>query len=137
MQYHANDTNDKFIKGSVPIPSQRVFDFYKNLTINLIKILMKCSYYNLNICFLALFVMFCIANSIMIENNNILKGNNVISKPESINLLKVFQMKKVAQNELKILKMKRDKIDKSMKRLSFLSTENDDERTSLNMINFL
>jgi len=35
MQYHANDTNDKFIKGSVPIPSQRVFDFYKNLTINL------------------------------------------------------------------------------------------------------
>lgn len=93
---------------------------------------MKCSYFNLNICFLALFVMFCIANSIMIENNNILKGNNVISKPESNNLLKVFQMKKVAQNELKILKMKRDKIDKSMKRLSFLSTENDDERTSLN-----
>ena len=35
MQYHANDTNEDFIKGSVPIPSQRVLDFYKQLEINL------------------------------------------------------------------------------------------------------
>merc|ERR1711957_675912 len=101
----------------------------------------KCSQFNLNIniVLLSLFIMFCIANSIIIDNSKIFKGNNIISKPNTLSLIKIYQMKmkmkKVAHNELKILKTKRDKIDRSMKRLSILSkvdNENETEKFSLN-----
>lgn len=83
---------------------------------------MKCSYLNFNTCLLSLFVLFCIANSIIINNDNI-KANNFLSKPENLNLLKIYQMKKIAESELKALKTKRDKIDKSMKRLSIFNKD--------------
>ena len=70
--------------------------------------------------------MFCIANSLIINNNNIFKGNNILSKPETINLIRIYQMKKVAQDEIKVLKSKRDKIDKSMKRLSNINKDGND-----------
>ena len=92
---------------------------------------MKCSQFNLNIALLSLFVMFCIANSIIIDNNNIFKGNNILSKPESINIIKILQLKKVAQDELEILKLKRDRIDKSMKRLSILNKKENYENDSI------
>jgi len=92
---------------------------------------MKCSQFNLNIALLSLFVMFCIANSIIIDNNNIFKGNNILSKPESINIIKILQLKKVAQDELEILKLKRDRIDKSMKRLSILNKNENYDNDSI------
>ena len=92
---------------------------------------MKCSQFNLNIALLSLFVMFCIAKSIIIDNDNIFKGNNILSKPESINIIKILQLKKVAQDELEILKLKRDRIDKSMKRLSILNKKENYENDSI------
>lgn len=94
-----------------------------------IKILMKCFKFNRNIGLVCLFFMFCISNSIIIDNNNILKGsNNIITKPnlknynsDFTNLIKINQLKKIqkiAHDELKILKSKKDRIEKSMKRLS-------------------
>ena len=97
---------------------------------------MKCNRFNLNIALLSLFVMFCIANSIIIDNSNYFKGNKILSKPESLNLLKIYQMKKVAQDELKSLKSKRDKIDKSMKRLSIFSkVDNENESIEKKFLN--
>ena len=87
---------------------------------------MKSYQFNLNIGLLSLFIMFCIANSLIIDNNNIFKGNNILSKPETINLIRIYQMKKVAQDEIKVLKSKRDKIDKSMKRLSNINKDGND-----------
>ena len=92
---------------------------------------MKCSQFNINIALLSLFVMFCIANSIIIDNNNIFKGNNILSQPESLNIIKILQLKKVAQDELEILKLKRDRIDKSMKRLSILNKKENYENDSI------
>jgi hypothetical protein len=87
--------------------------------------------------------MFCIANCIIIDyNNDLLKGNNIISKPnsESIYLLKINQLKKIAHEELKILKSKRDRIEKSMKRLSLINKDDiylSDNDFNLNNNNFL
>jgi len=80
--------------------------------------------------------MFCIANSIIIDNNNIFKGNNILSQPESLNIIKILQLKKVAQDELEILKLKRDRIDKSMKRLFILNKKENYENDSITK-NFL
>lgn len=76
---------------------------------------MKCSLKS-NIIYLALFLAFCLANCIIIENNtnNI---NNVLSKPENLKLIKIFEIKRVAENELKVLKERKEKLERSMKRL--------------------
>ena len=37
MSYHTTDTNDNFISGSVPIPSKRVYNFWKNMDTNIVQ----------------------------------------------------------------------------------------------------
>jgi len=76
---------------------------------------MKC-FFRSNIVYLVLFLIICFANCIIIDTNFNSKIN-ILSKPESQKLLKINEIKKIAENELKILKVKKERIEKSMKRL--------------------
>ncbi len=77
---------------------------------------MKC-YFNSNIAYLALFLLICVAKSIIINSNNI--KDNILSKPENLKIIKTFDLKKIAANELNILKKIKEKIENSIIRNSF------------------
>jgi len=92
---------------------------------------MKC-FFKSNIAYLALFLILCLANSIIIDTNNVNVKDNTIAKPETLKLMKIFEIKKIAENELNILKKTKERLENSMKRLDVFQNKEDDKNNILN-----